>query len=258
MALLHSNLSPSTSPKILRDDAYQERPVDSCRFLLTMVGETGLCGSTAWSQGQGGYVTVTISSRQIHKTAVVGNAGEPEWNDTFQFTTKHSDNLIISVYASNVSGHDILLGLVEESLVNVDCTGNGDMSRKVFETQGNRSFALNFRFEHAMFGLFIAINEYEIQAIPNLRGCKTDAQSVMEILAHRFHVPSANFLFLADEQATRSAIISRFQKHLIENSNIQHGDAIVVFYAGHGSQTDAPSGWIVDNGKVETICPHDE
>jgi hypothetical protein len=109
-----------------------------------------------------------------------------------------------------------------------------------------------------MFGLFIAVDEYESQAIPKLRGCKTDARSMMEILTRRFHVPSANFLFLADERATRSAIISGFQKHLIENSNIQRGDAIEIFYAGHGSQTDAPRGWIADNGRVETICPHDE
>jgi hypothetical protein len=125
----------------------------------------------------------------------------------------------------------------------------------VSETQGSRLFALNFHFRCTMFGLFIAINEYEIQAIPKLHGCKTDAQFVMEILTCRFHVPSGNFLFLADEQATQSAIISGFKKYLIENRNIQHGDTIVIFYAGHGSQTNAPSRWIVDNGRVETICP---
>ena len=53
-------------------------------MIATVVDATGLCGTTAWSQGQGGYVTVAISGRQIHKTAVVGNASEPEWNDTFQ------------------------------------------------------------------------------------------------------------------------------------------------------------------------------
>jgi hypothetical protein len=41
-------------------------------------------------------------------------------------TAKRSDNLVISAYASNVLGHDVLLGHIEESVVNVCCTGNGD------------------------------------------------------------------------------------------------------------------------------------
>jgi len=34
-----------------------------------------------------------------------------------------NDNLIISAYVSNKWGRDILLGQIEESLENVDCTG---------------------------------------------------------------------------------------------------------------------------------------
>ena len=97
------------------------------------------------------------------------------------------------------------------------------------------SFTLNFRFGRRMFGLFMGIDEYESDAIRNLRGCTRDAQSMMEFLSQKFHVPSDHFLFLADKQATRSAIINDgFQKHLINNCNIQYGDAMVVFYAGHG------------------------
>jgi hypothetical protein len=32
----------------------------------------------------------------------------------------------------------------------------------------------------------------------------------------------------------------------------------VIFYAGHGNRVAAPKGWIADNDRVETICPHDE
>jgi Caspase domain len=109
-----------------------------------------------------------------------------------------------------------------------------------------------------MFGLFIGIDEYESQEMPKLRGCKSDAESFMGVLLHRFHVPPDNFLFLADKRATRSAIIDGFQNHLINNGDIQRGDAIVIFYAGHGSQTNAPNGWVADGSKVEMICPHDE
>jgi hypothetical protein len=109
-----------------------------------------------------------------------------------------------------------------------------------------------------MFGLIIGIDKYKSDEIRDLKGCKGDAQSVVDFLSHKFHIRSSHFLRLADERATRSAIIDGFQNHLINNSNIEHGDAIVIFYAGHGSRAFAPQGWIADNKKVETVCPHDE
>lgn len=45
---------------------------------------------------------------------------------------------------------------------------------------------------------------------------------------------------------------------LIEHKDIERGDAIIIFYAGHGSEAKAPPGWASDNGKIETICPYDE
>jgi hypothetical protein len=53
-------------------------------MLVIVVGATGLYGTTAWSQGQGGYVKVAIGSKQIHRTQVVGIGEDPQWNDTFQ------------------------------------------------------------------------------------------------------------------------------------------------------------------------------
>jgi len=109
-----------------------------------------------------------------------------------------------------------------------------------------------------MFGLIIGIDKYQSRDIPNLQGCKRDAQSMVDLLTHKFRVPSSHFLCLANERATRNAILAGFQKHLIENNNIERGDAVVVFYAGHGSRVAAPKGWVADDNKVETICPHDE
>jgi len=109
-----------------------------------------------------------------------------------------------------------------------------------------------------MFGLIIGIDKYKSRDIQDLQGCKRDAQSMIDLLSHKFCVPSSHFLCLANERATRSAIIAGFQKHLIENNNIEQGDAIVIFYAGHGNRVAAPKGWIADNDRVETICPHDE
>jgi hypothetical protein len=51
---------------------------------VIVVGTTGLCGMTAWSQGQRSYVTVSVGSEPLHKTTIAENVGELEWNDTFQ------------------------------------------------------------------------------------------------------------------------------------------------------------------------------
>jgi len=109
-----------------------------------------------------------------------------------------------------------------------------------------------------MFGFIVGIDKYKSQDIPDLQGCKRDAQSMVDLLSHKFHVPASHISCLADEKATRSAILSGFQKHLIDNDNIERGDAIVFFYAGHGSRVLAPKGWVADGNQVETICPHDE
>jgi hypothetical protein len=134
------------------------------------------------------------------------------------------------------------------------------MSRKISATQCGTSFNLTFRFEprSRLFGLIIGINKYQSDGILNLQGCKTDGQSIIDLLSQKFHIRSSHFLCLADEKATRSAIIDGFQRHLIENKNIEHGDIMIIYYAGHGSRATAPNGWVADENKVETICPHDE
>jgi Caspase domain len=123
-----------------------------------------------------------------------------------------------------------------------------------------RPINLNLRFEprSRMFGLIIAIDKYKSDEIRNLRGCKGDAHDIVDFLSYKYHIRSSHFLYLADAKATRSAIINAFQHHLIENNNIEFGDAIVIFYAGHGSRAAAPEGWVAHDKNIETICPHDE
>ena len=119
---------------------------------------------------------------------------------------------------------------------------------------------LKFRFEprSRLFGLIIGIDKYVSDGIRDLQGCKADAQSMVDLLSRKFHIRSSHFLCLANERATRSAIIGGFQHHLIENDNIGCGDAILIFYVGHGSQTTVPLRWIADGRKVKTMCPYDE
>jgi hypothetical protein len=58
--------------------------------------------------------------------------------------------------------------------------------------------------------------------------------------------------------ATRSAILDAFQKHFTTNTEVDEGDAIILFYAGHGSRVTVPDGWAATDGMIETLCPYDE
>jgi len=76
-------------------------------------------------------------------------------------------------------------------------------------------------------------------------------------LSRCLHVPDNQMTLLLDKSATRDAIISAFRR-LIYDPTIRNGDTIIIFYAGHGSRVEAPSDWPSADGKIETICPHDE
>ena len=80
----------------------------------------------------------------------------------------------------------------------------------------------------------------------------------MKSFLSSLQVPEANVCTLTDDSATREAILSSFQNHLIKNSRIEKDDPIIVFFAGHGSRVDAPKEWETSDGKIETICPYDE
>ena len=81
---------------------------------------------------------------------------------------------------------------------------------------------------------------------------------MVAFLRDRLQVPEDHIAFLSDESATRGNIISTFSKHLTQNEEILEGDAMIVYYAGHGSRVPAPEGWQASDGQIETICPHDE
>ncbi|KAJ7323547.1 hypothetical protein DFH08DRAFT_630799, partial [Mycena albidolilacea] len=91
----------------------------------------------------------------------------------------------------------------------------------------------------------------------NLRGCVNDALTIRSFLTNRFHIPEPQVAFLADEDATREAIVQKFRKHLIDNPSVEKDDTIIVYYGGHGSRTVAPDSWRYTDGKIETMVPHD-
>jgi hypothetical protein len=79
-----------------------------------------------------------------------------------------------------------------------------------------------------------------------------------DFLTECLHVPDSQIVLLTNEHATRGAILDNFQKHFTTNPRIHKNDAIVLYYAGHGSRVPAPADWPATDGKIETLCPYDE
>jgi hypothetical protein len=73
-------------------------------------------------------------------------------------------------------------------------------------------------------------------------------------------VPPANIVLLENKNATRSAILSAFKTHFLDNRNIpdRGGASMILYFAGHGSRSEAPSDLIAPDRRVEAICPVDE
>ncbi|KAK0224175.1 hypothetical protein IW262DRAFT_1459230 [Armillaria fumosa] len=79
---------------------------------------------------------------------------------------------------------------------------------------------------------------------------------VIGINKYRLRIPKDRIANLRNKQATRNAIETEIKK-LGDNPAIQKGDPILIFYAGHGAEAKAPSGWTTSNGKIQMLLPYD-
>ena len=77
--------------------------------------------------------------------------------------------------------------------------------------------------------LIIGINTYPTAPLSYARH---DAEAIQRILINKFNFPEENTVLLADEKATRSAIIETFLN--FAQGHIDPNDRILVFFAGHG------------------------
>lgn len=112
-----------------------------------------------------------------------------------------------------------------------------------------------------LFALLIGINKYEVPpgaGMPALQGAVTDVMLFKDYLEIHLGVPSNQVKFLIDEHATRSAIIAAIE-NLKVNPNIQREDAIIIYFAGHGAEINAPEKWgCADRDeKIQAIVPYD-
>ncbi|KAJ7627215.1 hypothetical protein FB45DRAFT_835485 [Roridomyces roridus] len=114
-----------------------------------------------------------------------------------------------------------------------------------------------------VFALIVGINKYIAQDIlPPLQGCVNDAtlfKSFLDIYCKQ-NGRDLQAKVLLNEDATRSGILDAFTSHLLNNPAIPDGrdTPMIFFFAGHGSRVDATDNKLSMDGKIETICPHDE
>lgn len=111
-----------------------------------------------------------------------------------------------------------------------------------------------------IFSLIIGIDDYKSGHIWNLHACVEDAKRMKKWLLEEFSVPKDQICLLLDSRATRSNIENAFMEHLVNNSSIEPGDAIIIYFAGHGSSIRAPSEWYkieAETEMVEVLCPYD-
>ncbi|KDR74101.1 hypothetical protein GALMADRAFT_602515 [Galerina marginata CBS 339.88] len=109
-----------------------------------------------------------------------------------------------------------------------------------------------------LFVLIIAIDCYESGQIPNLRFAVSDGLLFRDYLRHNLKVPEAQIHLLLNKSASRSGIIDGFLK-LKADERIRHGDPILIYYAGHGSEMLAPPEWEAGSpgGNIQLIVPQD-
>ncbi|KAJ7178594.1 hypothetical protein C8R43DRAFT_1117968 [Mycena crocata] len=105
--------------------------------------------------------------------------------------------------------------------------------------------------------LLIGVDQYKTGSIWNLESCVDDAQNVQRGLLEDLKV---HICMLLDRQATKENIETCFLTHLLQNAKIAHGDAISIYFAGHGSTIRAPIDWFHSGsvaGTAEVLCTYD-
>ncbi|MBX9695437.1 MAG: caspase family protein [Cyanobacteria bacterium] len=117
--------------------------------------------------------------------------------------------------------------------------------------------------------LAVGINDYNDPDIHDLNGCESDVEDFLSLLQEEFFAfpnNNAHMLSLKTRDATKSAIISNFRKHLVENAkeNAQRQGksrdkkgSYIFYFSGHGTQV--PDMKSLDEGdrKDEAIVPVD-
>ncbi|KAF9474967.1 hypothetical protein BDN70DRAFT_841612 [Pholiota conissans] len=113
-----------------------------------------------------------------------------------------------------------------------------------------------------LFAVLIGINKYQASdstgKFTNLRGAVLDARKFQAYLENILGVPRNQIVLIINEDATRDAIVKTL-RNLAEDPRIDRDDAILIYYAGHGTEIDPPPHWEVGDpkAKIQAIVPYD-
>ncbi|KJA26999.1 hypothetical protein HYPSUDRAFT_35516 [Hypholoma sublateritium FD-334 SS-4] len=181
------------------------------------------------------------------------------WNKTVRFVLEagKADDIAkftISLYLKKGEESN-LLGQTTEDPSQYD--KDAEITKVFSDTQSSIKFRVGST-RPSIFALIIGVDQYSCEDIPDLIGAVNDAKDMEDLLINDFNVPRSNVFVLHNKDATRQNILDSIQTHLLRNTCIEQGDAMIIFFAGHGNRVAAPEGWFSSDGEIETICPHDE
>ncbi|KAK2464298.1 hypothetical protein APHAL10511_003755 [Amanita phalloides] len=111
-----------------------------------------------------------------------------------------------------------------------------------------------------IFAVIIGIDTYKSRTVQNLRSCTSDAKKIKQWLLNDLSVPKEHIRLLLGSEATKSEVEDTIMEHLVNNPDIEHGDAIFIYFAGNGSRLSAPADWFQDgkpDGFVDILCTYD-
>ena len=109
-----------------------------------------------------------------------------------------------------------------------------------------------------MFALIIGTNDYNPENLNLLDGCIKDASDVRGYLSQDLQVPDSHIRFLTNENAKRADIVKAFLE-IQTDKRIKTNDPILIFFAGHSDETDAPTSWPSGDvsNQIQMIIPQD-
>ena len=101
--------------------------------------------------------------------------------------------------------------------------------------------------------LLVGINKYKMPGA-DLSGCVNDVTNIRDILLKYLGFTVSNIRVIANERATKKAIIKRLE-WLVKDA--KSGDRLLFHFSGHGSQIRDRDGDELKDSLDEILCPHD-
>ena len=102
--------------------------------------------------------------------------------------------------------------------------------------------------------LLIGINKYHDTRVPSLKGAANDLEAFRTMLVQQLNFKESEILTLDNEKATHDGILNAIDDWLVKGSS--PGNRVVIYYSGHGEQTDDTNG-DEDDKLDEALVAHD-